>query len=289
LGESTIERRKKKDDPPNPFSADAGAVRNQKHNQRVQITRTTAAKAPTTTPQATTEVGLSDLVKKSRDALSRMSVTKSGHASTAVGTTPSPASGISNSNQKQQPSEKVSSRADRLAELRKKSAASKLNAEQHKVEEVSPIEVEVVPEVKLVEAKVEIEAFSAVPITASKPEVSQLNVFKIVQETQVKATNDRRKKRRPHAKKGGGRQRQEKRLNRQKYLEYKYAARDILDDPSVPEEHRSNILGQVWAKGERMSVDDSYEFISSKILENILTEEIGDKLRSLVRKYTTRR
>jgi len=38
-----------------------------------------------------------------------------------------------------------------------------------------------------------------------------------------------------------------------------------------------------------MSVDDSYEFISSKILENILTEEIGDKLRSLVRKYTTRR
>ena len=262
-------------------------MRNQKHNQRVQITRTTAAKAPTTTPQATTEVGLSDLEKKRRDALSRMSGTKSAPVSTVVGTTPSPASGISNSNQKQQTSEKSSSRADRLAELRKKSAASKLNAEQHKADDVPAAGI--VAGVKLVEARVEIESFSAVTDVVSKPEVSQLNVFKIVDETQVKATNDRRKKRRPHAKKGGGRQKQEKRLNRQKYLEYKYAARDILEDPSVPEEHRSNVLGQVWAKGERMSVDDSYEFIDSKILENILTEEIGNKLRTLVRKFTTRR
>ena len=46
MGETTIERRKKKGDPDNPFAPDAGAVRNQKHNQRVQITRTTAAKAP---------------------------------------------------------------------------------------------------------------------------------------------------------------------------------------------------------------------------------------------------
>ncbi|MDG1546185.1 MAG: hypothetical protein P8Q55_02220 [Candidatus Poseidoniaceae archaeon] len=199
--------------------------------------------------------------------------------------------GISKQNQKQQTTEKTSSRADRLAELRKKSAASKLNAEQQKVgvvEEIAPV-VEVVQEVKLVEAKAEIESFSAVAKASVKPAVSQLNVFKVVEETQIKATNDRRKKRRPHAKKGGGRQKQEKRLNRQKYLEYKYAAREILDNPTVPEEHRSNILGQVWAKGERMSVDESYEFIDTKILENILTEEIGDKLKSLVRKYTTRR
>ena len=287
MGESIIEDRKKKGDPPNPFSADASALRNQRHNQRVQITRATAAKAPTSTPQATTEVGLSDLEKKRKDALSRMSGAKPAPVSAVEGTTPSPASGISNSNQKQQPSEKASSRADRLAELRKKSAASKLNAEQHKAEDVSPGQI--VAGVKLVEARVEIESFSAVTDVVSKPAVSQLNVFKIVDETQVKATNDRRKKRRPHAKKGGGRQKQEKRLNRQKYLEYKYAARDILEDPSVPEEHRSNVLGQVWAKGERMSVDDSYEFIDSKILENILTEEIGNKLRTLVRKFTTRR
>jgi len=220
-----------------------------------------------------------------------MSDNKSNITSNQATTAPQ-SSGISKQNQKPQATEKSSSRADRLAELRKKSAASKLNAEQQKVGVVAEsvaVEVEVVPEVKLVEAKAEIKSFSAVAKTNAKPAVSQLNVFKVVEETQVKATNDRRKKRRPHAKKGGGRQKQEKRLNRQKYLEYKYAARDILDNPTVPEEHRSNILGQVWAKGERMSVDESYEFIDSKILENILTEEIGDKLKSLVRKYTTRR
>lgn len=208
--------------------------------------------------------------------------TTSGQAGSAASS-----SGISKQNQQQQSAEKPSSREDRLAELRKKSAASRLNAEQHKSGDATVVEV--VAEVKLVEAKAEIETFSAVAVATPKPAVSQLNVFKIVEETQVKATNDRRKKRRPHAKKGGGRQRQEKRLNRQKYLEYKYAARDILDNPTVPEEHRSNILGQVWAKGERMSVDESYEFIDSKILENILTEEVADKLKSLVRKYTTRR
>ena len=34
-------------------------------------------------------------------------------------------------------------------------------------------------------------------------------------------------------KKGGGRQKQVKKLNRQKYLEYKYAARDMLADPGL--------------------------------------------------------
>jgi hypothetical protein len=288
LGESTIERRKKRGDPPNPFSADASAQRNQRHNQRVQNAPNRTSKP---NPQPVTSNNLTDLDKKRKEALTRMSDTKPSAASGQVGSGDS-ASGISKQNQQQKSVEKPSSRADRLAELRKKSAASKLNAEQQKAGDVpvsKSASVEVVAEVKLVEAKAEIETFSAVTVTTSKLAVSQLNVFKIVEETQVKATNDRRKKRRPHAKKGGGRQRQEKRLNRQKYLEYKYAARDILENPTVPEEHRSNILGQVWAKGERMSVDDSYEFIDSKILENILTEEIGDKLKSLVRKYTTRR
>jgi hypothetical protein len=283
-----IERKKKRGDPPNPFSSDASAQRNQRHNQRVQ---STPNRTPKTNPQPVKNNSLTDLDTKRKEALTRMSDTKPSAASGQVGSGDS-ASGISKQNQQQKSVEKPSSRADRLAELRKKSAASKLNAEQQKAGDVpvgKSAPVEVVAEVKLVEAKAEIETFSAVAVTTSKPAVSQLNVFKIVEETQVKATNDRRKKRRPHAKKGGGRQRQEKRLNRQKYLEYKYAARDILDNPTVPEEHRSNILGQVWAKGERMSVDDSYEFIDSKILENILTDEIGDKLKSLVRKYTTRR
>ena len=286
MGESTIERKKKRGEPFNPFAGDASAQRNQLHDKRVQNAPPRATRAP---PQPVKSNTLTDLDKKRKEALTRMSDSKPNATSGQASATPT-TSGISKQNQKQQPSEKASSRADRLAELRKKSAASKLNAEQQKsgvVVEV--VAAEVVPEIKLVEAKAEIESFSAVGKTVAKPAVSQLNVFKVVEETQVKATNDRRKKRRPHAKKGGGRQKQEKRLNRQKYLEYKYAARDILDNPTVPEEHRSNILGQVWAKGERMSVDESYEFIDSKILENILTDEIGDKLKSLVRKYTTRR
>ena len=36
-------------------------------------------------------------------------------------------------------------------------------------------------------------------------------------------------------KKGGGRQRLEKKLNRQKILEFKYVAREILSHPDVPE------------------------------------------------------
>ena len=288
MGESTIERKKKRGEPFNPFSSDANAQRNQRHNKRTQNAPPRPTRANNQPDKSNT---LTDLDKKRKEALTRMSDNKSNITSNQATTAPQ-SSGISKQNQKPQATEKSSSRADRLAELRKKSAASKLNAEQQKVGVVAEsvaVEVEVVPEVKLVEAKAEIESFSAVGKTVAKPAVSQLNVFKVVEETQVKATNDRRKKRRPHAKKGGGRQKQEKRLNRQKYLEYKYAARDILDNPTVPEEHRSNILGQVWAKGERMSVDESYEFIDSKILENILTDEIGDKLKSLVRKYTTRR
>ena len=63
---------------------------------------------------------------------------------------------ISKQNQQQQSSEKPSSRTERLAELRKKSAASKLNAEQHKAEDTATVEaapVEVVAKVKLVGVK----------------------------------------------------------------------------------------------------------------------------------------
>ena len=90
-------------------------------------------------------------------------------------------------------------------------------------------------------------------------------------------------------KKGGGQQKQQKKLNRQKYLEYKYAARDILDNPNVPEEHRSNVLGQVWAKGERLGIDDSLEFIEQKEAELVLPEAVAEELRNLVKSMTTRR
>ena len=90
-------------------------------------------------------------------------------------------------------------------------------------------------------------------------------------------------------KKGGGRQKQEKKLNRQKYLEYKYAAKDILDNPNVPEEHRSNVLGQIWAKGERQGIDECLEFIEAKEAELILPTEVSQALRDLVKGMTTKR
>ncbi|MDC0655770.1 hypothetical protein OAP41_02600, partial [Candidatus Poseidoniaceae archaeon] len=118
---------------------------------------------------------------------------------------------------------------------------------------------------------------------------SRNDVFKKVQTAVAKPSTDRRRKRRRGDKKGGGRQKQEKKLNRQKYLEYKYAAKDVLDSDLVSEEHRSNVLGQIWAKGERIGIADSLEFIELKVEEEILPREVADKLRDLVSRMTTRR
>ena len=97
------------------------------------------------------------------------------------------------------------------------------------------------------------------------------------------------KRRRRHDDGHGGRQPKVKKLNRQKYNEYKYAAKDILDDDSVAEEHRSNLLGQIWAKGERMGVEETYAFINDKEEELIISKEVAERLTTLVRALTTRR
>ena len=53
------------------------------------------------------------------------------------------------------------------------------------------------------------------------------NVFKTIK-TEVKKSDRKQKRRRSNDKKGGGRQPQSKKLDRRKYLEYKYAARELL-------------------------------------------------------------
>ena len=80
-----------------------------------------------------------------------------------------------------------------------------------------------------------------------------------------------------------------KKLNRQRYNDYKYAARDILSDERVGDEHRSNLLGQIWAKGERIGVDASFEFIEEKQEQLIISEDIAQQLKDLVKALTTRR
>ena len=124
---------------------------------------------------------------------------------------------------------------------------------------------------------------------ATKDTISK-DVFKKVSRTKKSPiSGDKRKRKRRGEKKGGGRQKMEKKLNRQRILEFKYFAREELDNPNIPEEQRSNILGQIIAKGERISIDSAIEFIQSKQAELILTEEVANSLVNEIRRISTRR
>jgi hypothetical protein len=246
---------------------------------------------------------MTELAKKQKEAMERMKRQQGGSSkpstskpeATAENSTPT----ITSSVAKPAAAKPQVSHEDRLAELRRKSELSRQNAkakakpaEAAPVVQAEPVEVssdqETTMKPNIETANVNVETVSS---SESLPEAKQgsNNVFKTIQTAVAKPSSDRRRKRRRHDKKGGGRQKQEKKLNRQKYLEYKYAARDILDNPNIPEEHRSNILGQVWAKGERIGVSDSIEFIEQKVMEEILPEDAAQKLRDLVNKMTTRR
>jgi len=202
---------------------------------------------------------------------------------------------FTNSVEKQENVAPKVSREDRMAELRRKSEESRKNAKAQRNDSQG-----LAAEVKTVESEPVIEFVSAEQTSApdaavalAKPDnsvpKSRNDVFKTIQTEVAKPSSDRRRKRRRGDKKGGGRQKQEKKLNRQKYLEYKYAARDLLDNDSIAEENRSNVLGQVWAKGERIGVLEALEFIEQKVEEEILPREVADKLRDLVSRMTTRR
>ena len=90
-------------------------------------------------------------------------------------------------------------------------------------------------------------------------------------------------------KKGGGKQPKQKKLNRRKQLEFRFDARAILDNSTVAEEHRSNVFGQIWAKGERVGIDSAIEYVSLKQQEGILTEDVSSQLVALIKSYTTKR
>jgi hypothetical protein len=186
------------------------------------------------------------------------------------------------------------SRADRLAELRKQSQESVKKTESI-LEPSTPVvsqtvQVEVKPETtsKVVNPITEVDTKTTINTVVAEETVSSKNVFKqIVTETPKKRDNRRRRSR--HDDSRGGRQPKVKKLNRQRYNDYKYAARDILDDESVADEHRSNLLGQIWAKGERIGVEATFEFITEKEEQLIINENVAQRLRDLVRALTTRR
>ena len=72
-------------------------------------------------------------------------------------------------------------------------------------------------------------------------------------------------------------------------MEYKYEVRGLMVDIDIPEEHRSNILGTMWAKGERQTVTEAKEFLEGKHSEGIVSEEQLTKLSDILNKYTVRR
>ena len=78
-------------------------------------------------------------------------------------------------------------------------------------------------------------------------------------------------------------------LHRGKYMEFKYDVRRILDEENVEDEHRSNVLGQTWAKGERQGVSDAKNFLDEKVAEGIITEKCAKRITKLIDSLTTRR
>ena len=100
----------------------------------------------------------------------------------------------------------------------------------------------------------------------------------------------------PKRKKGGrGRNKtyqpaaREKRLDRARHMEYKYEMKGLLQEISVAEEHRSSIIGSVWAKGERQTADEAKAFVASKVSEGAIDDDQASRLVSLIDSYTVRR
>lgn len=282
LGALRINGRRGRKEEFNPFAKDASQQhrRRREDRDRQQARRpATPAEAPVNQPRDIK----ADFQRKQREAIEKLE--QKGDVS-APAVVPAPVPVEQPKEQQEKPI--VQTHEDRLAELRRKSEETKKSASR----------IEATPELNQTEATVlatsdenaelEPDLESLVADDVLRTPKSAKNVFAKI-ETKVEKKQDRRRGRRRFDKKGGGKQKPEKKLNRQKYLEYKYAAKDILDNPNVPEEHRSNVLGQIWAKGERQGIDDCLTFIEQKEAELILPESVAGELRELVKRMTTKR
>ena len=284
--------RGRKDEPFNPFAPNAGQ---KKRDRKEKIARQPTRQSPRVPEKKPTN----DLAAKQRAAMedlkNRREIANQKHPQN-VNKPPVRQSHQPSPQPKPVPKTEVKrpdGREERLAALRAKSAATAQFAKEAKDAKkvIENVEEVVKPDIAT-PAKIEVEIVSKsegiVQPKAKEIQKRSNNVFKTIK-TEVKTTDKRQKRRRPADKKGGGRQPQSKKLDRRKYLEYKYAARELLDNDSISEEHRSNILGQIWAKGERSGVNDAIEFINQKEAELIIPEEVADEFRRMVKRYTTKR
>tara|TARA_B100001094_G_scaffold328508_1_gene389066 strand:- start:114 stop:974 length:861 start_codon:yes stop_codon:yes gene_type:complete len=80
-----------------------------------------------------------------------------------------------------------------------------------------------------------------------------------------------------------------RRLDRSRHMEYKYEMRGLLLEIEIAEEHRSNILATIWARGERQTANGAKEFLSEKFSEGIIDDDQMSSLEKIVDRYTVRR
>ena len=279
--------------PLNPFARNAAAERNKRQAERANVRKReemATAQAPAKVISKDNSNSLAEMQKKAAKRLAndKIITTESEQKQAQL---PKPTITIT---QKVESEEKV--RTDIREELNRKTAEANKKYQEiasNVTEEVVQPEVEldvVSPVVDDEVAEVEVDSESTLTVDEKTASKGAKNIFKTVEQTKKPSvTGDRRRRRRRMDKKGGGRQKMEKKLNRQKVLAFKYFARDLLDDPNIPEEHRSNVLGQIIAKGERTSIEAAVEFIQLKRAELILTDEVANSLISEIKSMTTRR
>jgi len=305
--------RRRKDVPFNPFAQNAAAERNRRHAEKAKEKRRLDAQNQTA---GAANIGSQKVPAKSLEDLQREAREKlAADVNTAESTVDTKNESITAPTPVVEESKKVveevvptitqttaakpsvstkQSREERLAELKRKSQQSRDNAKLNK--HLAKTEVEVKPETTIEDdTDSELLENDSIEIIDSeiedKNQTRNINVFKTIQAIDKSSAGISKKKRKSRRmdKKGGGRQRLEKKLKSNKILEFKYVAREILSHPDVPEQHRSNVLGQIIAKGERISIDAAIEFIDQKNLELVLTDEISDKLKSEIKSISTRR
>ena len=303
--------RRRKDVPFNPFAQNAAAERNRRHaekakekrrlesqNQGVTISNNVNSKTPGKT--------LEDLQREAREKLAAEGNTSELTTPNEQITEPVKEEAKTVEVKKETPTitqttaakpvvSNKQTRDERLAELKRKSQQSKDNAKLNKTPSKKEVEVKAETEIDddELDSDLVIDELDDVLLSSTAEDMpsKNLNVFKTIQTVDKSSAGISKKKRKSRRvdKKGGGRQKLEKKLKSNKILEFKYVAREILSHPDVPEEHRSNVLGQIIAKGERISIDAAIEFIDQKNLELVLTDEISDKLKSEIKSISTRR
>jgi len=78
-------------------------------------------------------------------------------------------------------------------------------------------------------------------------------------------------------------------LNRRKYMDFKVDLREIMEEENVPDEHRANVLGSTWAKGERSGIDAALEYVNEKEDEGVLSDAAANRIRKVLKSYRTER